>query len=452
MKAKAQILAQALLVGAMALLSPASAEQNDADGRALYHGHAAFARGADATNLHLPPEFVACARCHGAFGEGGREGGVTAPALGWSALTTPRGEAPPFESEAKIVDAVTKGVARGGGVLGATMPRYALSNEETSALLAYLKRVGRSDDYPPGVDRLTIRLATALPLSGPSSDIGRAVYEGLREAFEAVNASGGLYGRKILLEAIDLAQSPDAIMAALSAQRPFAVVGGMWRAEAPISSELAKRHIAKIATLLPHKDASLLDEWDIDLLPPLDRQREAIENALRACKTPGPRWAVASDGERPSSLPVGQRWFASDAEIGNAFAQTSGAGCVAYGLTEAAALDALIPAAWEKRLVLPFPAALLASGGTDATSALWRALGRASARLSVELIARAGSRLNERSPLSALERSAGIELQAGAPARFDDARRYAWDPDLVTFAPGSAPQKSGAGNFDGEKL
>ena len=280
---------------ACAALSPIMAKADVAEGRALYHGHAGFARGVEATNLHLPSEFTACAKCHGAFGEGGREGGVTAPALTWSALTTPRGEAPAFQAESQILDAVTKGVARGGAALGPTMPRYTLSDVEMSALLAYLKHVGRADDYPPGVDRQTIRLATMLPLSGAASAAGHAVLDGMRGAFDAVNSNGGLYGRKLVLEAIDIEQDAQALAKDISLRRPFAVVGGMWRLDAPISLELAKQRIAKIATLTPHKDASSLDAWDIDLLPPLDQQRNAIESALKNCAAPGPKWAIVSN-------------------------------------------------------------------------------------------------------------------------------------------------------------
>lgn len=433
MKRKSGFFAPALI--ACATLSPIMAKADVVDGRALYHGHAGFARGVEATNLHLPSEFTACAKCHGAFGEGGREGGVTAPALTWSALTTPREEAPAFQAESQILDAVTKGVARGGAALGPTMPRYTLSDVEMSALLAYLKQVGRADDYPPGVDRQTIRLATMLPLSGAASAAGHAVLDGMRGAFDAANSNGGLYGRKLVLDAIDIEQDAQALAKDVTLRRPFAVVGGMWRLDAPISLELAKQRIAKIATLTPHKDALSLDAWDIDLLPPLDQQRNAIESALNNCAAPGPKWAIVSN--LAIATPIGdQRWFASAAEAAEAAKQISSSGCVAYGLSDSAAVNAAIPATWEKRLILPFPAAIFLVGREESSNP-WYALGRAAARLVVELFARAGSRLNERSPLVALEQSFRVELESGAPAYFDRARHYAWDPGIITISAGA---------------
>ncbi|MGJ0532640.1 ABC transporter substrate-binding protein [Methylocystis sp.] len=421
---------------ACAALSPIMAKADGAEGRALYHGHAGFTRGVEATNLHLPSEFTACAKCHGAFGEGRREGGVTAPALTWSALTTPRGEAPAFQAESQILDAITKGVARGGAALGPTMPRYTLSDVEMSALLAYLRHIGRADDYPPGVDRQTIRLATMLPLSGAASAAGQAVLDGMRGAFDAANSNGGLYGRKLVLEAIDVEQDAQALAKDITLRRPFAVVGGMWRLDAPISLELAKQRIAKIATLTPHKDALSLDAWDIDLLPPLDQQRNAIEAALKNCAAPGPKWAIISNLAIASTPIADQRWFASAAEAADAAKQISSPGCVAYGLSDSAAVNAAMPVTWEKRLILPFPGAIFLVSREESSNP-WYALGRAAARLVVELCARAGSRVNERSLLVALEQSSRVELEAGAPAYFDRARHYAWDPDIITISAGA---------------
>ncbi|CCJ05625.1 cytochrome c [Methylocystis sp. SC2] len=434
MKRTSAFFAPALI--ACAALSPIMAKADGAEGRALYHGHAGFARGDAATNLRLPSEFAACAKCHGAFGEGGREGGVTAPALIWSALTTPRGEAPAFQAESQVLDAITKGVARDGAALGPTMPRYTLSDAEMSALLDYLKHVGRADDYPPGVDRQTIRLATMLPLSGAARAVGLAVLDGMRGAFDAANSNGGVYGRKLVLEAIDIEQDAQALTKDVALRRPFAVVGGMWRPDAPISLELAKQRIAKIATLTPHRDALSLDAWDIDLLAPLDQQRSAIESALKNCAAPGPKWAIAGNIAIASTPMADRRWFASAAEAADAAKQIASPGCVAYGLADAAAVNAAMPATWEKRLILPFPAAIFLVGREESSSP-WQALGRAAARLVVELCARAGSRLNERSPLMALEKGLRVELEAGAPAYFDRARHYAWNPDIITISAGA---------------
>lgn len=83
------------LLLALLLATGAHAASDDAalvrQGRALYQGHKAFAAGIDATRLRLPPDMLACARCHGAIGEGGREGGQPVPPLRAAALNQPRG-------------------------------------------------------------------------------------------------------------------------------------------------------------------------------------------------------------------------------------------------------------------------------------------------------------------------------------------------------------------------
>lgn len=56
---------------------------------------------------------------------------------------------------------------------------------------------------PPGVHPSEIVIGTHLDLTGPLSELGSAVRNGLTTAFDEVNASGGINGRKLRLIAID---------------------------------------------------------------------------------------------------------------------------------------------------------------------------------------------------------------------------------------------------------
>ena len=151
------------LLLALLLATSAHAASDDAalvrQGRALYQGHKAFAAGIDATRLRLPPDMLACARCHGAIGEGGREGGQPVPPLRAAALYQPRGGLPAWRAADDVLRAITQGLGRDGRPLGPLMPRFALRPDEQAALLAYLRHLGTEADAPPGVGVDRIRLA-----------------------------------------------------------------------------------------------------------------------------------------------------------------------------------------------------------------------------------------------------------------------------------------------------
>lgn len=195
-------------------------------GRALYQGHAPLALAAAATDLRLPAEMAACARCHGATGEGGREAGQTVPPLRWSALTQPREGLAAFPGAAAVLRAVTQGRGRGAEMLAPGMPRYALQPGEAEALLAYLQRLGTAQDMPPGVSADAIRLGTVVPLSGSAAAMGAAIVAGLRAGFEEVNARGGVHGRRIDLQVQDGRGGVRQALAAWRADPVYALTGG----------------------------------------------------------------------------------------------------------------------------------------------------------------------------------------------------------------------------------
>lgn len=60
----------------------------------------------------------------------------------------------------------------------------------------------------PGVSTNTILFGQTAALSGPSAELGLEMRQGAKLAFEAVNAQGGVYGRKIELTSLDDGYEP----------------------------------------------------------------------------------------------------------------------------------------------------------------------------------------------------------------------------------------------------
>lgn len=289
-----------------------AATVGSASGRALYLGHAPWARAERATSNGLPAQFSACARCHGATGEGVREGGRLTPSLTWSHLMRPIGEAPAYADAAAVVAAIERGIGRGGVPLDAVMPRFALEPHERAALLAHLRSLGGPADLPPGVTPRAVRVGTVLPLRGADAAIGQAVRDGLADAFGRANARGGVHGRRIDLVVRDapLAPSP-----ARAAARRLVQEGGLFALVASFAADdpstpsnrsltdaLRERRVPHVAALaMTRRPAVLADGWVAPLLPSLDDQQAALAAALsRACPEAAGDWVLEEGEPRPA--------------------------------------------------------------------------------------------------------------------------------------------------------
>ncbi|MFY0579427.1 ABC transporter substrate-binding protein [Cystobacter fuscus] len=93
--------------------------------------------------------------------------------------------------------AVAEGVDPDGNRLDPAMPRYSMSVEDMASLLAYLQHLEEQGD--PGLTESEIRLGVVLPTRGRLGEVGRAM-AGLLSAYcDALNASGGIHGRRLEL-------------------------------------------------------------------------------------------------------------------------------------------------------------------------------------------------------------------------------------------------------------
>lgn len=119
-------------------------------------------------DVALSGELVICGTCHRRSGMGSNEGDQVIPAITGEMLfhplrlpTTSKPLAPqqrPAYDEATLKRAIVAGIDANGEPLDPLMPRYALSDAELDALIAYLKTL--STEISPGVDDERIHFAT----------------------------------------------------------------------------------------------------------------------------------------------------------------------------------------------------------------------------------------------------------------------------------------------------
>ncbi len=165
-------------------------------------------------SVEVPASALPCASCHGYDGRGNAEGGVVPSNITWEALTKPYTvamaggrERPPY-NESSVRTAIALGLDPAGNQLNPAMPRYAFSREDMGDLIAYLKRLGA--DLDPGLSEAVIRIGSVLPDRGPLAELGAEVRGVLRAYFDELNASGGLYNRKLELHVLPLVPGPAA--------------------------------------------------------------------------------------------------------------------------------------------------------------------------------------------------------------------------------------------------
>lgn len=131
----------------------------------------------------------ACRACHGDSGEGASEGTINAPPLASLALQTPQ------EWRTWLDNALLRHHAANGRPLHAAMPRYRLSSQDSTALIAYLRALPQSATPGVGHDRVTIRVVSNR--SGLSKAGAQALTTQLDTLARTTNDAGGLFGRHI---------------------------------------------------------------------------------------------------------------------------------------------------------------------------------------------------------------------------------------------------------------
>jgi len=210
----------------------------------------------------IPASILPCSGCHGDDGAGRPEGGVVPSNVSWNTLVASYGHKhsygrshPAYDAQS-IAASIIQGIDPAGNELDMAMPRYAMSQDDMSALLAYLKRV--ATDYDPGVSEETIRVGTLLPVEGDLAAMGNAMRAVIEASFADINAGGGIHGRKLELVVTNYEDDPVrsvwAVRDLLQQESVFAMVGSFTAGVTDQLSELAEE--LEVPMVGPYTQAS----------------------------------------------------------------------------------------------------------------------------------------------------------------------------------------------------
>jgi cytochrome c553 len=402
-------------------------------GRALFQGQRAWSASPQLPNgVSLPANAAACARCHGARGEGGREGSVTVPPL--------RGLTP-----SAVLRAAHDGVAANGRTVQALMPRYTMTADESRALAAYLTLLGGVGDNAAGVDERTVHLATLVPRTGAMRGAADQAVSAMQVHLARINAAGGAYGRELRLQTIEFdtasPELPTALATLLRERRVFALIGNL---VGPLPEawqrELSAYEVPMLANLLP---ASLPPStpWVTHLMPSASEQlRQAAAGLRQRCGSGHALWLVrtATPQQEELAAPLG---VPNDHVIVNNTMLPDGARCVLSMLPSPAHaelrnhLRGKHEASWLGAVAMlsgPAPDTTT-SGLTELSIApqlpalqsqgLWPTLGELAARVAVEALSRSGRDLHPLALRRAVESMTGYEPLPGVALQYSPHQR-----------------------------
>ncbi len=209
--------------------------ESEREGRTIYRqgispsGGQILAR-LEGNEVEIPASSLPCTGCHGQDGRGRPEGGVNPSDLTWASLTRPytvehpSGRRHEAYDERSLKRAIAMGVDPAGNALGVAMPRYLLSQEDMTDLLAYLRRLGNEPE--PGISEQAIVLAALLPEEGPVAEVNRTRRSALEACAADLNSRGGIHGRQVELRFVSTGRGAGALRPLLEAEEVFALVGG----------------------------------------------------------------------------------------------------------------------------------------------------------------------------------------------------------------------------------
>ena len=217
-------------------LAEAQLTPSEARGRAIYYGEQGSAleqatASIGGMDVALPAKSFPCSSCHGEHGQGQAERGVAPSDLSQDALTRPynvtaaAGRVRPPYTELLFRRAITEGIDSGGTELVDAMPRFNLPDEDVADLWAFLAKL--KDERDPGISPDEIRIAIALPMSGPAEPTGVAMYGVMEVLSNQVNEAGGIHGRKLVFVPFDEpagAAVPEDVFAILGSREPVTAI------------------------------------------------------------------------------------------------------------------------------------------------------------------------------------------------------------------------------------
>jgi ABC-type branched-subunit amino acid transport system substrate-binding protein len=198
--------------------------------------------------LKLDSRELACAKCHGEDGRGGKEGGVFAADITASAVKLGGAKRPAYNAKT-LLEAITQGVGAHGSALHSIMPRYRLSKGDAVDLLAYLARLGT--EPVPGVTDNEIRVATLQPRQGALAPAGASIERLLNAYFERINSKGGIYGRRLTLDVMAADSEPSEVLRALREERVLCMLANLAGEDSVVGALLNAQQVPVLAPLRP---------------------------------------------------------------------------------------------------------------------------------------------------------------------------------------------------------
>jgi ABC-type branched-subunit amino acid transport system substrate-binding protein len=234
--------------------------------------------------MEVPASILKCSNCHGSDGRGKAEGGITPANIRWEELTKPSvsgsiGRRRDAYSGKLLVRAIALGIDASGNRLDPAMPRYRLTHEQASDLVAYLEVLSREAD--PGVTENALKIGVILP---PASGAGspRGVREVIAAFARQVNGHGGFYGRHLqfafMSAPTEVAARAGAIRDFVEAEQPFALISSyLTGCEEEIGRYLDENKVPLIGPIaLNVADGPLRHRYVFHLVAGLAGQGEAL--------------------------------------------------------------------------------------------------------------------------------------------------------------------------------
>lgn len=312
-RAGASALLALLVVSVPAVAADAAAELR---GKQIYkHGTSDSGSAINALvgdeSVVIPASVLPCEGCHGADGRGRPEGGVLPSDVRWSELVKSYGHVhengrrhPAFD-ETAFAHVLRTGADPADNILDRAMPLYEMSDQDMDDLIAYLKFL--ENDRDPGVAADSVKIATVLPLEGPTGPLGRAMAQVLHGYFKDLSESGGVFGRRIELLAIPAGDSPEATVnnleQALASESIFAVVGAYTAgADEQILDALRQENVPLVGPFTLNPGDAFIDAEAFYLYPGSDEQARVLaDRAFDAAGNSDHVLVIAADEPQAAS-------------------------------------------------------------------------------------------------------------------------------------------------------
>lgn len=455
-----------LLLSGFAHAAPVGAGNGDSEalvlaGRALYRGELPFSAPSRLQGVALPAAH--CSQCHGPRGGARQEAGVRVPAIQWQPLMQASDGLPAYRSSTQVLQAIGRGQGRQGQALAAPMPQFALTTAEQQALLAYLRVVGTDAQPIAGVTAERVVVASVLPLSGPQAAAGERIRAAMAARFDAINAQGGVFGRRIELRAIDGGATSASASAALRAtlvgkQDVFALVGSLLPDPDGAALKLLQSREMPMVATLGIAQAEPQSPQLTYLLPPLQAQLQGLADEMG-------KHCPASDGVRrlihPDAAALGglislalPHWQAVAVSASSLTAAQAngpaarqvialvrrdelaalhtqwnapgGPDCVGTLAVVSGQSPSRGLAHYAEAVALPMPA-VVQDSALPAGAALWPVLGDMAARVFAETLARAGRSVDPQGFADALNTLHRFQPVAGLTVTFGPKQRHGFD-------------------------